>query len=65
MHRTTAYKNIKAREADINEFVKRNQPKQAQPDYKQRDYVPLDERTGTINYSDKLEAPSTNEVLFS
>jgi hypothetical protein len=66
-HRTTAYKNIKAREADIHEFVKRNQPKQAQPDIKQKDYVPLDERMmtmETLKESGGVAAPSANELLF-
>jgi hypothetical protein len=67
-HRTTAFKNIKARENDINEFVKRNQPKQAQPDYKQKDYVPLDERTMTmadLKDSGGVAAPSTNDIVFN
>jgi hypothetical protein len=71
-HRTTAYKNIKAREADINEFVKRNQPKQAQPDYKQRDYVPQVERSDSLiamlerdkSGASGVATPSANELLF-
>ena len=66
-HRTTAYKNIKAREDDINEFVKRNQPKQAQPENKQKDYVPLDERTmtmETLKESGGVAAPSANDLRF-
>ena len=48
--RTTAETNMKAREEDIIEFVKRlNQTKQPLPvDSKQNDYIPLDERTFTM-----------------
>ena len=46
--RKTAIKNLTQRKTDIDEFVKRNQPKQQFPDFKQRDYVPLDERTITM-----------------
>ena len=67
-HRTTAWKNIKAREANIKEFVKRNQPKQALPDFNQKDYVPLDERTMTmvdlIDNSSAAAAPSTSDIKF-
>ena len=67
-HRTTAYKNIKAREDNIKEFVKRNQPKQALPDFNQKDYVPLDERTMTMadlkDNSSAAAAPSTSGINF-
>ena len=67
-HRTTAWKNIKAREDNIKEFVKRNQPKQQLPDFNQKDYVPLDERTMTMadlkNNSSAAAAPSTSGINF-
>ena len=67
IHRTTGLDNITKRKDDIIEFVKRNQPKQAQTDNKQKDYVPLDERTmtmETLKESGGVAAPSTNELRF-
>jgi hypothetical protein len=67
IHRTTGLDNITKRKDDIIEYVKFKQPKQAQTDNKQTDYVPLNERTGTLEIlkqSGGVAAPSANEVLF-
>ena len=67
IHRTTGLDNITKRKKDIIEYVQRKQPKQAQLDNNQKDYVPLDERTmtmETLKESGGVAAPSTNELRF-